>query len=531
MSKRTDIFPRLNKGPATVLFGKPQEKIGGDLAEADVIADVRWETINEEPPGTVLVICPYEIAKGRFTELLAEGRFVLDRVKFIIPCLVEKDIHVPAVKSHTVEMRDGNNEVVSKTEVLAAPATTKKQTMEFRLHLGTQRMMFEVKEAITEIKAKTVVYLEPNEQEGDLEYLPQLIEQCPRTDFVIYHAPSEQWGVVVTGDTDNWEDEFPALADVKHEKQEVIVDNMIIKGNVHVVAAPPESFKTMGMIEVSSAILDERPVFDLLAVNSRHPIMFLCADMSPVQLDEWAAPFNLRKHGDDFRVMRGGAGIPKVDDPVLQKAVRGRILILDTMLDFARIQKAFESGEWTKFMDNLRGLMNIHGCVAVIMTAHSTRAEVKSESDNINKGEYFKDSVTFHGKTDIGFGCKVLKGTSQVKWERIKGRGFKYRNFSFTVAVHDEAGNSNLDKGRFPVFTRPEDMKELKEERKAQAASRGGRKPNPEKNLFAEKIRELKAQGKTIPEIAEQLEISESSVKRWGAPPQPFDSPQEEGNE
>lgn len=86
-------------------------------------------------------------------------------------------------------------------------------------------------------------------------------------------------------------------------------------------------------------------------------------------------------------------------------------------------------------------------------------------------------SVKFHGKVDIGFGCKVLKDTSQVKWERIKGRGFKYNKFNFTVAVYDEEGNSNLDRGRFPVCTRPEDMKQLTEQRKAQ----NGRKPDADR--------------------------------------------------
>src|SRR5262249_34650313 len=112
-----------------------------------------------------------------------------------------------------------------------------------------------------------------------------------------------------------------------------------------------------------------------------------------------------------------------------------------------------------------------------VMTAHATRAEVKSDSDNINAAQYFKDSVTFHGKVDIGFGCKILKDTAQVKWERIKGRGFKYNKFSFTVAVYDEGGNSNLDKGRFPVCTPPEGMKQLAETRKAH----NGRKPHSDK--------------------------------------------------
>jgi hypothetical protein len=138
--------------------------------------------------------------------------------------------------------------------------------------------------------------------------------------------------------------------------------------------------------------------------------------------------------------------------------------------------------------------MNVHGCVAVVMTAHSTRAEVKSDSDNINKAEYFKDSVTFHGKTDIGFGCKVLKGTSQIKWERIKSRGFKYGKFSFTVAVFDEEGSSNLDRGWFPVCTRPEDMKELTEQRKAQ----GGRKTDPEKQAKIDFARTIEGSNREI---------------------------------
>jgi hypothetical protein len=184
------------------------------------------------------------------------------------------------------------------------------------------------------------------------------------------------------------------------------------------------------------------------------------------------------------------------------------------MLDFAKIQKAFESGEWNVFMENLRDLMKVHGCVAVVMTAHATRAEVKSDSDNINKAEYFKDSVTFHGKVDVGFGCKVLKGTSQVKWERIKGRGFKYGKFSFTVAVYDEDGNSNLDRGRFPVCTLPEDMKQLAEERKAQS----GRKPSPEKQEKLDFLRALKGSSQ---EKADKLnerfnsQHDRNTVRRW----------------
>jgi hypothetical protein len=404
----------------------------------------------------------------------------------------------------------------------AREASTKTVKVELRTHIGNKKAVRFLANLLKQRNVSTLVIFEPDEEGGDLDCLPDLQAEYPQLDIVIFHEWCWQYGVTTTGDPDNWEEEFPALSDTKPEPKEVIVENAFIKGNIHVVAGPPEAFKTMGLIEVSSAILDERPVFDLLKVNQRHPIMFLCADMSTTQFDEFAAPFNLRKHGEDFRVLKGNAGIPKVTDPVLQKAVKGRILILDTMLDFAAIQKAFESGEWTQFMKDCRALMSVHGCIAVIMTAHTTRAEVRSDSDNINKAEYFKDSVTFHGKTDIGFGCKILKDTSQIKWERIKGRGFKYRNFSFTVAVYDEDGNSNLDRGRFPVCTKPEDMKALKE-------SRAGRKPKGDADM-TQRILDFKSQGKSNREIADLVSVSEKTVRRRLEYAE-FDSPQGEHHE
>ena len=183
-----------------------------------------------------------------------------------------------------------------------------------------------------------------------------------------------------------------------------------------------------------------------------YPVLFLCADMSPELFDQYASPFNLRKHGSDLRVKKASGGIPDISDPVLQKAVRGRILILDTMLDFAKIQKAFESGEWITFMQNLRELMTVHGCIAIVMTAHATKAGARSNT--IDPSEYLKDSVTFGGKIDVGYAFSKLDGTSQVFVERIKSRGFK-KALSFTITVNDGDGESNLDRGRFPVFLKP----------------------------------------------------------------------------
>jgi hypothetical protein len=481
---------------------EPQVCVGNDYNEEDLWTDLTRVTLGD---GGVLVTGLYSKDTRRLIgeRLVKSGDVDLSRVKYFSLLPIARNITVQAREAYRAGYEDSDTGELVMQNVPAQPAGIVTRTFDKRFHLGTQRNLELICAAINDrasvkniVKSysdgeadfpiNAVVIMQPNLDEGDLDFLQDFRVACPHVDVYIFHRFDEsRYGVEVTGDAENWENEFPALADAQIDPKEVIIENALIKGNVHIVAGPPEAFKTMGLLELSSGVLDGRPVFDLLGVNKRYPILFLCADMSPAQLDEWAAPFNLRKHGADFRVMKGNQGIPNITSPVLRKAVRGRILILDTMLDFAKIQKAFESGEWGVFMENLRELMKVHGCVAVVMTAHATRAEVKSDSDSISAGEYFKDSVTFHGKVDIGFGCKVLKGTSQVKWERIKGRGFKYGKFSFTVAVYDEEGNSNLDRGRFPVCTRPEGMKQLAEERKLLS----GRKPNPDKQQKLEFLR------------------------------------------
>lgn len=512
---------------------EPQMCMGSDYTSDDLWCDLTRVTLGD---GGVLIVGLYSEDKRHHVireQLLKHGDVDLTRVVHPHMDLITRKITVQAREAYRGALEDVATGETTWCDVPARPAGVETKTFHKRFHLGNRRNLHTLITAVNEratVKSilksysneadkggcpiSAVLIMEPNLDEGDLTYLQDFRAACPGVDVYIFHRWDDtKYGIEVTGDVDGWETEFPSLADVKQETQEVIVDNMIIKGNVHVVSGPPEAFKTMGLIELSSAILDERPVFDLLKVNCRYPILFLCADMSPVQLDEWAAPFNLRKHGADFRVMKGNAGIPNITDPVLHKAVQGRILILDTMLDFAKIQKAFESGEWNTFMQNLRELITVHGCIAVLMTAHATRAEVKSDSDTINAAQYFKDSVTFHGKVDIGFGCKVLKDTSQVKWERIKGRGFKYNKFSFTVAVYDQDGNSNLDRGRFPVCTPPERMKQLNE-----ARSKNGRKTNPDKQ---QKLEFLRTTTGSLQERTEKMNAQfgsdhdRSTAQRW----------------
>jgi hypothetical protein len=472
----------------------PDAKPFSDEREDDVYAELRDLTLHDDTRGDIWV-APHDFVyddwdAGTFYGSLCNGGdFTSDRVKTLAHRDVELTVHRAATEATCLRLTKVSEHGIKDDPAPEdwSPALPERDELIKKTipwNLGSKIDARNVVKAYDKHEVCALILWYPDEDEH-LTHIPMVIKECPDLPIYVFHCRhrEDKFGVERPAGSGNWEDIFPALADMQHDRPEIIIDNMFIKGNLHVISAPPESFKTMGLIEISSAILEQRAAFDLNAVNARYPILYLCADMSPTQFDEYAAPFNLRRHGGDFRVMKGSDGIPNITDPALQNAVRDRILILDTMLDFAKIKKAFESGEWGTFMENLRDLMNVHGCVAIIMTAHTTRAEVKSTSDTINKGEYFKDSVTFQGKTDIAFGCKVLKDSSEVKWERIKGRGFKYGKYSFTVAVYDEDGYCNLDRGRFPVCTKPCDMKALAASRKNGDA--GGR---PEASARSAKI-------------------------------------------
>src|SRR5579885_354683 len=127
--------------------------------------------------------------------------------------------------------------------------------------------------------------------------------------------------------------------------------------------------------ELSSAILEQRKAFDYFPVKSFHEILYLCPDMPPSLLLKYAKCFRLDQQGSKFRVLRPDSDLfITIDDPRLQRAVKDRILFLDTMLDYARVKDAFRSEEWVEFFQKLRNLIRVHGCAAVVLITHPTKS-------------------------------------------------------------------------------------------------------------------------------------------------------------
>lgn len=500
--KITHVYPQ-----AGAPFDRQQTAVSNGDTERDVWEEIRQHTIANEP---VLFIETHQYAEEEFFEELDKGQFDRELVHLLSLDPLKKLIHVPArgpIKHELIRASDGK--VIGQREVPAQPATTKEIVVVRYLNLNTPTHAHFIAKKTKECAARVVVIWEPYVEAGDLDYLREL----KNVDVVIFHQVSGKCGVVVEGDVDpeNWEDEYPALSDLQFDPPEVITEGLFIKGNIHVVAGRFEAYKTMGLIEVSDAILSKRPAFDHFTTHHSYPILFLCADMSPELFSDYAAPFNLRKHGDAFRVMNPkGSILHAIDSPVLQRAVKGRILILDTMLDFANIKEAFQSGEWITFMQKLRELITAHDCIAVIMTAHATKTGAKSNT--IDPSEYLKDSVTFGGKIDVGIAFSKLENTSQIFVERIKSRGFK-KPLSFTIAVNDDDGNCNFDRGRFPVYLKPGEAG-----KKEDHVTKTGRKADPDKQRkidFAKSV-EGSLQDKVDAVNAKfETEHDRSTIQRW----------------
>ena len=271
--------------------------------------------------------------------------------------------------------------------------------------------------------------------------------------FEVYADPAEN---ITQEDIDST---FPKTCDLGIPvPAKTIVDELLAEGCITVLAGRFESYKTMAGIEISSAILDQRPVFDYFEVRQSYDILYLNPDMSPALFYDYARPFGLWngtfESGRSFRTQGNYEILHAVDSPILRAAVRGKILFLDTMLDYAQIVNPYQSSEWISFFQKLRRLINVYGCVAIVMLTHPTKTAAKAAE--VDPVDFLKDSVTFGGKLDVGFAFSGIENTSKVYIQRIKSRPFKQRvPLKFTIQYFGDDGVNYLDQGRFPICDKP----------------------------------------------------------------------------
>jgi len=302
------------------------------------------------------------------------------------------------------------------------------------------------------LRPRTVVSLFQSEKYLD-RFLGRLSEP-----ITFYSVNAHQPGIAVRpgyGEPESQGPIFTPLSSWDVAPMREIVDDLLIEGGIHVFAGLFESYKSMAALELAASLLAGRPAFGHFETHPENVdgVVYLCLDMPHGLFLTYAKNFGLDKEPRFQASGPSSSAFVAIDDARLREEVRGKVLVVDTMLDVAKIQDAFQSAEWVEFFSKTRILLETHGCKAVVLIAHPTKTGARSSS--IDPSEYLKDSVTFGGKIDVAFGFRKIDNTAKVQVERIKGRGFE-RPIKFSLASHDEQGNSWISRGQFPVADPPE---------------------------------------------------------------------------
>lgn len=326
-----------------------------------------------------------------------------------------------------------------------------------------------------------------------------------------------------SGDGSDWATAFPAASEFDGDEfpERHLIKDLI--GYQQVVAIPgaPESRKTLGVLEMMRAILakDDKntsKAFGHFEVKEKvEGVIYYIPEMSRAAFLKFARFFKLNQFGERFRYRsaKEGATLP-LDDPRLQQAVRGRVLVLDTLLYFSGAEDSYKATEWLWFSQQCRRLIEEFDCRAIILLHHPTKAGANASDMDIM--QFISQSIALAGLIDTCFGFRRMPDNDyDTVVKCLKAREWENRTKPFVITSHDEKGASYISRGQFPCTQLPGTV-DVKEALK----SKSGPKPDPEKEKWLPKALEYKAQGMSHEAISKQLKkdgfkkVSKASVQR-----------------
>ncbi len=308
-----------------------------------------------------------------------------------------------------------------------------------------------------------------------------------------------------SGDGSDWPSAFPAASDFDDDEfpERHLIKDLI--GYQQVVAIPgaPEARKTLGVLEMCKALLlgVNAKAFGHFAVKEPvDGVIYYIPEMSRAAFIRFARYFKLNSFGDRFRFRsaKEGATLP-LDDPRLQKAVKGRVLVLDTLLYFSGAEDSYKATEWLWFSQQCRRLIEEFDCRAIILLHHPTKAG--AEATDMDLLKFISQSIALAGLIDTCFGFRrAPDNDTQTVVKCLKAREWENRPQPFIISSHDANGKSFISQGEFPCTGLPGTV-DVKETLKAKS----GPKPDKKKEEWLAKAKEYKAKGMSFGDISKQL--------------------------
>jgi hypothetical protein len=514
MSTIKHVYMKLTDVASQSAFDRPQERVG-TATERDVMAAIRYETLTEDPPGSVVVLCPYKEVQERFEEALVKGCVDLDRVNYLHTTTIEKAITVPAVPAHRIELRDFETRgkvYQVQTEVACEPAHKTTEEFERRLHLGTRRNMLGVKKHLKD--ASLLVIVQPNENEGDLKCLPQLLKECPELDVVIYHRFCDKWGVLVEGDDADPASVWDTQSEVENEQDlPWVIQGFMHEGESTWLGGLPKVGKTWVMLCILLSLLTGLPLFGderLTVPRKATRCIYLCPEAGRGSIKKRLKMLKLIEHLYDpitnpdgrlyLQTLSKGTKIA-LTDPKLLELVKGADIFIDTAVRYLEGDENAVK-DVRVLTENILNLLAV-GARSVLVAHHAPKGFENASSMSLQN--MFRGSGEFGAALTNAYGvCTEDQATTKIRFHCITGRDLD----EFVPDMILQGRPYLFDTGNFRVVeTNAEPFN-----------GKGGRKPNPEKDAIGYKITQLKSEGKTLPQIAEQLKLSLSTVKRFKTP-------------
>jgi AAA domain len=427
----THVHMKMSDVVARAGYGEPQQRVGTDTP-ADVVANIRYETITEDPPGLVVVMCPYEEVQERFEDYLLKDRVDMDRVMFLHATPIEKTISVAGIPAHEVKLINGAGKTEYSTLVEETPIHKETITMERRLHLGTPRNMRDVKKHLKEAGASMLVIIDPNEAEGDLKYLPELLKECPHLDVVIYHRYCEKWGVIYEGGEVDPASTWDTRSEVESEQDlPPVIKGIAHEGESTWVGGLPKVGKTWLMLCILLALLTGLPLFGderLTVPHKAKRCIYLCPEAGRGSIKKRLKMLGLIEHLYDpithpdgalyLQTLSKGKKIA-LTDPVLLELVKDADVFIDTAVRYLEGDENAVK-DVRVLTENILNLLAV-GARSVWVAHHAPKGF--ENASNMSLQNMFRGSGEYGAALTNAYGvCTEDEATTKIRFHCITGR-------------------------------------------------------------------------------------------------------------
>jgi hypothetical protein len=404
MGKITHVYLK-NDAWARVALDKLQDRVG-KVTPAEVCAEIRFATLDDDKPGKVLVLCPYSETSRLFEEMLQRGQYAPSRVEFIVKAPEEIEVYQPA-------------------------GGLVKQTLERRLHLGTYCNMVEVKKLLVENNASMLIIPDPNTVEDDLRYLPELMKQLPHLDVVIFYSCHAQWGVVVEGGEVDKNDAWDTKSEVENENDlPWAIEQIAHVGESTWFGALPKVGKTWVLLCILLALLTGWSLFGDERFKVPHKakrVIYLCPEAGRGSIKKRLKLLGLIDYLYDPITNPDGVlylqtlSKPKIalNDPLLLELAKDADVFIDTAVRY--LDGSENDVKDVKIVtENVLNLLT-KGARSVWVAHHSAKGFENASSMTL--GNMFRGSGEFGAAGTNFYGlCTEDEATTRIRFHCICGR-------------------------------------------------------------------------------------------------------------